>query len=30
MSSPQNLFRILLPVVVLAVGIAAWEFVVRA
>ena len=29
MNSPQNLFRILLPVVVLAVGIASWELVVR-
>jgi NitT/TauT family transport system permease protein len=29
MSSTQNLFRLLLPVVVLAVGIAIWEFVVR-
>jgi NitT/TauT family transport system permease protein len=29
MSSPQNLFRILLPVLVLAAGIAMWEFVVR-
>jgi NitT/TauT family transport system permease protein len=29
MSSPQNFFRILLPVVVLVAGIAAWEFVVR-
>jgi len=29
MSSPQNLLRLLLPVIVLAAGIAAWEFVVR-
>jgi NitT/TauT family transport system permease protein len=29
MSSPQNLFRLLLPVVVLAAGIAMWELVVR-
>jgi NitT/TauT family transport system permease protein len=29
MSSSQNLFRLLLPVIVLAAGIAVWEFVVR-
>jgi NitT/TauT family transport system permease protein len=29
MSSPQNLLRLLLPVIVLAAGIAVWEFVVR-
>jgi NitT/TauT family transport system permease protein len=29
MSSPQNFFRLLLPVVVLAAGIAMWELVVR-
>jgi NitT/TauT family transport system permease protein len=29
MSSPRNLFRLLLPVVVLAAGIAMWELVVR-
>jgi NitT/TauT family transport system permease protein len=29
MSSPRNLFRLLLPVIVFAAGIAVWEFVVR-
>ena len=29
MKSPQNLIRILLPLVVLAAGIAIWELVVR-
>jgi NitT/TauT family transport system permease protein len=29
MTSPQNLFRLLLPVIVLVAGIAVWEFVVR-